>query len=67
MTYKGRVKGNTIMIETPVVLADGTEVEIIPLNQTDPVCGSWHDDRSAEEIIDEIRAARHSRNKGITL
>jgi hypothetical protein len=67
MTYKGIVKGNTIIFETPVDLADGTEVEIIPLNQDDPVCGTWHDDRSAEEIIRDIRAARHSRDKSISL
>ncbi len=51
------------MIETPLDLADGTEVEIIPLNQSDPICGSWHDDRSADEIIKDIRDARHSRDK----
>ncbi len=67
MTYKGIVKGNTIVIETPVDLADGTEVEIIPVHQDDPVCGSWHDDRSADEIILEIRTARHSRDKDISL
>lgn len=67
MTYKGIVKGNTIVIETPVDLADGTEVEIIPLNQNDPVCGTWQDDRSADEIIRDIRAARHSRDKSISL
>ena len=61
MTYKGIVKGNTIVIEPPVDLADGTVVEIITLNQIDPVCGTWHDDRSADEIIRDIRGARHSR------
>jgi len=67
MTFKGIVKGNTVIIEPPVNLADGTQVEIIPLNQDDPVCGTWVDDRPADEIIREIRAARHSRDKSINL
>jgi|RifCSP16_2_1023846.scaffolds.fasta_scaffold391260_2 hypothetical protein len=67
MNYKGIVKGNTIVIKTPVDLVDGTQVEIIPLNQEDPICGSWHDDRSADEIIREIRNARYSRDKSISL
>lgn len=67
MIYKGVVKGNTVVIKPPIDLEDGTEVEIVPLNQADPICGSWHDERPAEEIVRDLRAARHSRDKNITL
>ena len=64
---KGIVKGNVIIIDPSAGLADGTEVEIIPLNVTDPVCGSWQDDRTAEEIIKDIKNSRFSRERNISL
>lgn len=67
MTYKGIVKGNTIVISQPVELLDGTEVEIIPLNLSDPVCGTWYDERDADEIVKEIRSARYSRERDVSL
>ena len=74
MTYKGIVKNNIIVLDPPVPLANGTVVEIIPVDtsitdsgNSDPICGSWNDDRSAEEIIDDIRTTRYSRNKVIDL
>ncbi len=67
MTYKGIVKGNTVVIEEPVSLADGTEVEIIPLNLRDPICGTWQDERNADEIIKDIRSSRFSRERDVTL
>jgi len=70
MTYKGIVKDNKIIIQSPVLLPEGTYVEIIPLGiqeKEDKICGSWHDDRTAEEIIDEIKSSRRSGNKEINL
>ena len=72
MVLKGLVKNNTIILTPPVNLPDGTVVDVIPLdnndnNIDDPICGSWQDDRSAEEIIKDIRNSRHSRDKKITL
>ena len=70
MVYKGIVKGNTIIINQPGSLTDGTEVEIIPLDKKetkDPICGSWKDNRTADEIIKEIRSSHYSRNKNIDL
>ena len=71
MIHKGRVKGNTIVLEKPVELEEGAEIEIVSIlksnGEADPVCGSWKDDRKPEEIISEIRASRSSKNKDIDL
>ena len=70
MPYKGIVKGNVVVIKKPIVLKDGTEVEIIPVEQKeniDNICGTWQDDRTAEEIIKDIRSSRFSRGKEINL
>lgn len=64
---KGIVQGNVVHINLPFHLDDGTEVEIIPLNQFDPVCGSWQDDKSAEEIISDLRSTRYSHERSIDL
>ena len=52
---KGVVRGNVIVPESPVGLIDGAEVEIFLLNSVDPICGSWQDDRTAEEIVKDIQ------------
>ncbi|HPU89885.1 MAG TPA: hypothetical protein PL088_15975 [Spirochaetota bacterium] len=54
MTYRGIVKGNTIVIDPHVKLRDDTEVEITPIELKDPIHGIWTDDRSAEDTIREI-------------
>ena len=70
MPYKGIVKGNVIVLEEQADLKEGTKVEVIPLDSsktTDTVCGSWKDNRPAEEIVKEIRSSRLSRDKEISL
>lgn len=68
MNYKGRVKDSVIVLEDEIKLPEGTLVEIIvpekldknkvkAVNRTD-LCGVWQDERSAEEIINEIKNAR---------
>lgn len=64
---KGVVRGNVIVPDSSVELIDGTEVEIILLNAVDPICGSWQDDRTAEEIIKDIKGSRFSRERSINL
>ncbi len=64
---KGVVRGNVIIPDSPVELIDGTEVEILLLNSADPVCGSWQDNRTAEEIIKDIKSSRFSRERNINL
>ncbi|GEM_PF-1417951 len=54
MTYRGIVKGNTIVIDPHVKLRDGAEVEITPIDLKDPIHGIWTDARSAEDTIREI-------------
>jgi len=70
MIYKGVVKNNQIHLDPSIPLTDGTEVEIIPIPKSilsDPICGSWKDDRNADEIIQEIREARYSKKRDIDL
>ena len=70
MPYRGVVKGNVIIINNADQLKDGTEVEIFPVSSSDKVdtiCGTWEDERSAEDIIKDIRSSRYSRKKNVTL
>ena len=70
MIYKGKVKGDVVIIKKPFNIEEGAEVEIIPVNKNediDTICGSWKDKRSAEEIINEIRSSRFSKEKDIDL
>ena len=64
---KGVVRGNVIVPDSPVGLIDGTEVEIFLLNSADPICGSWQDDRTAEDIVKDIKGSRFSRERNIDL
>lgn len=64
---KGVVRGNVIVPDSTVGLIDGAEVEIFLLNSADPICGSWQDDRTAEEIVKEIKGSRFSRERSINL
>jgi len=67
MTYRGIVKGNIVTLEATAHIADGTRVEIIPIDQADPICGIWQDDRTAEEIVRDLRNSRRSRDRNISL
>jgi len=70
MPYRGVVKGNVIIINNADQLKDGTEVEIFPVSSSDKVdtiCGTWEDERSAEDIIEDIRSSRYSRKRNVTL
>jgi len=64
---KGIVKGNIIIPDSPAGLIDGAEVEIFLLNSEDPICGIWQDERTAEEIVKDIKSSRFSRERSINL
>ena len=64
---KGVVRGNVIVPDSPAGLIEGTKVEIILIDSTDPICGSWQDDRTAEEIVKDIKGSRFSRERSINL
>jgi hypothetical protein len=66
MTYRGHVDGGVIVLDVPAKLPDGALVLVMPEKETktkDPsgVAGSWVDDRTADEIIKDIRQSRRSR------
>ena len=71
MTLTGHVKNNIITIDNKEVnLPDGSMVKIIPVNkkeEIDDICGSWEDDRSAEEIINDIRQSWKNTDRDISL
>lgn len=58
MTLRGRVEHGTIVLDEPVRLPEGAQVVIQfkKPNNNDPtgIAGSWIDNRSADEIIDDI-------------
>ena len=71
MTLHGHIKGKFVEIDSKNNnLPDGTPVEIIPVLPTsgpDSFCGKWKDDRSAEDIVKDIRKARLNKNRNIDL
>jgi hypothetical protein len=70
MPYRGIVKGNVIIVDHADQLKEGTEVEVFPVNSSDNVdtiCGTWDDERSAEDIIEDIRSSRYSRKRDVIL
>lgn len=71
MTLTGHVHNKKITIDNKNVnLTEGSLVKIIPLNNIDTdddLCGSWEDERTAEEIIKDIKKARKNRVKEIIL
>ncbi|MDW8052206.1 MAG: hypothetical protein RMJ83_06985, partial [Armatimonadota bacterium] len=62
MTFTGIVRGNTIVLDTPPDLPDGTRVsvELTPLPPKDnPFWGSWREEAALlDEIEREIMAER---------
>lgn len=65
MTFKGHVDNGVIVLDEPATLPDGTHVLIQPEEQErrDPtgIAGSWEDERTADEIIQDIYQARQSK------
>ena len=62
MIISGHVKNNVIILDEKIKLLDGTKVNImVPDNGTEKssgLCGIWKDNRSAEEIANEIISSR---------
>lgn len=66
MIYKGKVKGNAIIMDGNVKLPDGLLVDIVvPKTESTQgekdstgICGLWQDERDAEEIIRDLKKAR---------
>lgn len=61
---RGHVANNQIVIDTQnIALPEGARVRITVLNpppsrEVSGLCGIWEDDRTAEDIAGELRAAR---------
>lgn len=51
MTYRGRVKGGIVVLDSPKGLADGTEVEVSPLPQTAEPTG---DQPTLAEVLKDV-------------
>ena len=67
----GHVHNNVITLDNKEhSLPEGCAVKIIPIkdtDETDELCGAWEDERTAEEIITDIKKARKNRNRDISL
>jgi hypothetical protein len=68
MTFKGRISAGSIILDEPINFPEGTHV-IIEIEKTKSIdstgiAGSWIDDRSAQEIIQDIHSSRQSRTQG---
>lgn len=62
-TVKGKIHGTTIELEEPVLLPDGTEIEvqirIDRLTHLDRAFGGWRDDPQLDQAFDQIDRDRH--------
>lgn len=57
MTYRGRVRNGTIVLDPPVSLPEGTEVEVRPATTTDDVnrAGSASDATAVPTVYDRLK------------
>lgn len=64
MQIEAHVKNNTIVLDKPINLPEGTKVIINILEKNTMIssglCGIWQDKRSSEEIISEVVSSRSS-------
>ncbi len=62
-TIKGRIHGTTIELEEPVLLPDGTEIEVRirvdRLSHLEQAFGGWRDDPELDQAFDQIDRDRH--------
>lgn len=60
---KGKIHGTTIELEEPVLLPDGTEIEIQiradRLPHLERAFGGWRDDPQLDQAFDQIDRDRH--------
>jgi hypothetical protein len=60
---KGKIHGTTIELEEPVLLPDGTEIEIQirvdRLARLEHAFGGWRDDPELDKALDQIDCDRH--------
>ncbi|MGE3979665.1 MAG: hypothetical protein AB7F94_19080 [Nitrospira sp.] len=62
-TVKGKIHGTTIELEEPVLLPDGTKIEIQirvdRLSHLEQAFGGWRDDPKLDQAFDQIDHDRH--------
>lgn len=62
-TVKGKIHGTTIELEEPILLPDGTEIEIQiridRLSHLEQAFGGWRDDPELDQALDQIDRDRH--------
>jgi hypothetical protein len=62
-TVKGKIHGTMIELEEPVLLPDGTEIEIQirvdRLTHLEQAFGGWRDDPELDQALDQIDRDRH--------
>jgi hypothetical protein len=65
MTLKGHIDNGVIVLDEPMKLPNGTRVLIqskdVKIKDPSGIAGSWIDDRSADEIINDIYGSRRSK------
>ena len=62
MVIKGHIENNQVVIDEDIQLPEGTEVKISVIEKNNSkssgLCGIWKDDRSTNEIIEDIISTR---------
>jgi hypothetical protein len=62
-TVKGKIHGTTIELDQPVLLPDGTEIEVEirvdRLTHLERAFGGWRDDPQLDQAFDQIDRDRH--------
>jgi len=59
LTISAHIENNQIIPDEKIDLPDGLKVKILlPAPQSSGLCGIWEDDRTAEEMIQDILTSR---------
>lgn len=64
MIATGHIENNIIVLDQKIDMPDGAKVRIsvtpMDIDLATELCGAWQDDRSPEEIVEDIMSARTS-------
>lgn len=69
-TVKGKIHGTTIELKEPVLLPDGTEIEIQirvdRLSHLEQAFGGWRDDPQLDQAFDQIYRDRYDTRSSLS-
>jgi len=62
MIISGYIQNNTVILDKHIIFQNGTRVNVVipdnAVRKSSGLCGIWKDERSAQEIAEEIISSR---------